>query len=992
MKILYVEDDARDADLTYRWLEQAAPDYRIQVTARISDAYRALQQRPLDFDLVLTDMRLPDGNGLDLLGHIRSQNLPLAVVVVTGSDDEEAVVAALRNGANDYIIKRSEYLADLPATLEAAVQHFREDVARLSRPVRLLYAEHHPADIDLVRRHLARYAPQFRVEAALSGSEMLACLPANNTQRCDYDLLLVDYRLPDMNALALLKEVRQFRKLDLPLVIVTGQGDAEIATQALKLGAADYLVKGPDYLRYLPTALENAHFRAELVREQRALRASEKRFRDLVEQSPFAIQLLAPSGQTLQVNPAWEKLWGEKAANLAGYNILQDTQLVEKGLMPFIAKGFAGIATEMPPVLYSTLKPGALSPRARWLRAYIYPVKDEQNRVREVTLMHEDVSKKKYVEDAIRLIAAGVSGSTGARFFQQLVTQLAILFDASSAYVGILDPAAPDSIKTLALYQDGATDGEQHYVMDDMPCAQVVGQRTRIFTSELHTEFPNAQLLQALHAESYIGTPLFDTGGRALGLIAVINSAPQPESAMLIDILEIFAARAAAEIQRLQAEERMRGMAYRDYLTGLANRAQLHASLSEAIENAQQGEFYGAAILIDLDHFKTINDALGHEVGDLVLRVVARIVEAVGGNSHCVARMGGDEFVVLMGKGGSREEAAATNARELAQSLVARLSAPIEIGNRVLNVGASVGIAVFPTANDSALDVLRRVDMALYRAKNRGRNNIQIFLPTMQAQADERLQLERGLREALKSGGLHLNFQPQLNAENALIGAEVLLRWNHPQLGSISAGVFIPVAEETGLIHLIGEWVLNEACARLATWQRDAVPFSTHLSVNVSAWQFSHPEFVAQVKRIVEGHAIPAQRLMLEITESALMTDLAETIHKLQELRAFGIKTSLDDFGTGYSSLSYLKNLPLDELKIDQSFIRELKPDASSPLVETIIAVARHLNLGIIAEGVETETQRAILLQLGCPNFQGYYFSKPLADTDFLDWLRARAG
>lgn len=991
MKILYVEDDARDADLSCRWLEQAAPDYRVQVTARISDAYRALQQRPLDFDLVLTDMHLPDGNGLDLLGHIRSQNLPLAVVVVTGSDDEESVVAALRNGADDYIVKRSDYLATLPATLEAALQHFREDVARLSRPVRLLYAERHHADIDLVRRHLARYAPQFRVEAALSGSETLACLPPNNSQRCDYDLLLVDYRLPDMNALALLKEVRQFRKLDLPLVIVTGQGDAEIAIQALKLGAADYLVKGPDYLRYLPTALENAHFRAELLREQRALRASEKRFRDLLEQSPFSIQLLAPSGQTLQVNPAWEKLWGEKAASLAGYNILEDSQLVEKGLMPFIAKGFAGIATEMPPVLYSSLKPSALSPRARWLRTYIYPVKDDQNRVREVTLMHEDVTQKKYVEDAIRLIAAGVSGSTGSRFFGQLVTQLAILFDANCAYVGILDPNAPDSIKTLAWYNEGMAEDERHYVLDDMPCAQVVGQRTRIFTTELHTEFPRAKLLQDLHAESYIGTPLFDASGRALGLIAIINSAPQPESAMLIDILEIFAARAAAEIQRLQAEERMRGMAYRDYLTGLANRAQLHVSLGEAIENAERRKIHGAAILIDLDHFKTINDALGHEVGDLVLRVVARLVEDAYGNASCVARMGGDEFIVLIDEAGSSEQAAVSRAREVAQALVARLSAPIEIGNRVLNVGASIGMAIFPAPNDSALDVLRRVDMALYRAKNRGRNNIQIFLPSMQAQADERLQLERGLREALKTGGLHLNFQPQLNAENGLIGAEVLLRWNHPQLGSISPGIFIPVAEETGLIHLIGEWVLNEACARLATWQRDAVPFRAHLSVNVSAWQFSHPEFVTQVKRIVGSHAIPPQRLMLEITESALMIDLDETIHKLQELRALGIKTSLDDFGTGYSSLSYLKNLPLDELKIDQSFIRELKPDASSPLVETIIAVARSLNLGIIAEGVETETQRDILLALGCPNFQGFYFSRPLSDVAFLDWLRARA-
>ena len=545
-------------------------------------------------------------------------------------------------------------------------------------------------------------------------------------------------------------------------------------------------------------------------------------------------------------------------------------------------------------------------------------------------------------------------------------------------------------LMSLALYTHSELEQSLRYPLDNMPCAHVLGQRTRVFAASVREKFPEAQTLRDMQAESYIGTPLFDASGQALGLIAVINSTPLPDSTMLVDILEIFAARAAAEIQRLRAEERMRDMAFRDYLTGLANRAQLHLRLGEALENAQQLGIYGAVILIDLDHFKTINDALGHEVGDLVLCEVARLIEQTASSAGCVARMGGDEFIVIVNNGGDSEQAASSCAHGLAESIAARLSVPIEIGNRMFNVGASIGIAVFPKPDASALDVLRCVDMALYRAKGRGRNTIQAFLPSMQAQADDRLQLERGLRQALKQGELLLNFQPQLNTENVVIGAEVLLRWQHPELGMISPAVFIPIAEETGLIHLLGEWVLNEACARLATWQKDAIPFTAHLSVNVSAWQFAHPDFVAHVRRILGAHGIEARRLMLEITESALMEDLAETISKLQELRAMGIQTSLDDFGTGYSSLGYLKDLPLDELKIDQSFVRELKPDANNSVVETIIAVARHLNLGIIAEGVETQTQRDILSQLGCPNFQGYYFSKPLSDDAFLAWLNAR--
>jgi|GEM_PF-5966186 len=993
MRVLYVEDDTLDADLTCRTLKKSAPEIVVDVVANLRDARARLEQVPLAYDLVLTDMRLPDGNGLVLLGHIRAQNFPLPVVMVTGSGDEEAVVTALHAGASDYVVKRADYLERLPATLNGAVDNFRAAAARQSRTIRVLYAEHDLYDIDLVRRQLARHAPQFQVEIAQSAAQIFDRLPAHGPT-CDFDLLLLDYRLPGMNALEVLKELRQTRALNITILVVTGQGDEEIAVQALKLGAADYLVKGSDYLHRLPQALENAFFRAELLREQAALRASETRFRSLMEQSPFSIQVLSPAGQTLQVNPAWERLWGKKAETIRNYNILQDPQLAEDGILPYIEKGFAGQAAEIPPVYYSALASPALQSSIcdRWVRGYIYPLKDDVGVVREVIMMHEDVTDEKLCEDAIRQIAAGVSSKTDGPFFRGLVTQLARLFNAEYAFIGVLDNQNPQTITTLAVVAHGEIVDNLTYSVENSPCKNLIEQGTCVYPQGVSELFPDAAILKDQRIESYIGAPLYDSDGHALGVIAVFGGRPMRDSATLVDILEIFAARSGAEIQRLRAEEHMHRMAFHDYLTGMPNRAKLHMHLSEAIEQAKKRRGHGAVLLIDLDHFKTINDALGHEMGDIVLREVARQLEEIVSGRAFAARMGGDEFIAVMADDGLDEPAIIAQSRRLAEDIMGRLAAPIAVGERTLSIGASIGITLFPQQGATTLDALRCVDMALYRAKELGRNNIQFFLPSMQALADERLQLERGLHDAIANGELLLNFQPQLDSDGHVTGAEVLLRWNHPSRGAISPTTFIPVAEATGAIHQVGEWVLNEACGRLAAWTDSNVPFHRHLSVNVSPWQFAHPGFVPTVRRIVIAHSLDPRRLMLEITESALLDDLTETVAKLTELRSMGIRTSLDDFGTGYSSLSYLKDLPLDELKIDQSFVKQLGLDSNSPLVEAIIAVGQHLGLSVIGEGVESTGQRDRLTALGCKNFQGYLFSRPLPEQEFLAWLSENQG
>jgi diguanylate cyclase (GGDEF)-like protein/PAS domain S-box-containing protein len=722
---------------------------------------------------------------------------------------------------------------------------------------------------------------------------------------------------------------------------------------------------------------------------QQRLRISERRFRSLVEQSPFSIQMLAPDGATRQVNPAWEKLWGVKAEQVADYDILRDPQLIEKGAMPYLERGFAGKATEIPPIIYDSSRSTAIQGPAsnRWVRAFIYPIKDEKDSVSEVVLMHEDVTDKKRVEDAIRLIAAGVSSATGERFFRQLVQSLGKLFNADYVFIGVLDEHDAQRVNTLAVSAHGEIAPDLSYTLAGTPCANVMVHSTCAYPRDVQRLFPEDRLLAEMGVEGYIGTPLFDVQGKPLGLIVVLYSNPIEHIEQVKEILEIFAARASAELQRLQAETRIRRMAYEDYLTGLASRAYLHERLSEILDRARRSNECGALLLIDLDHFKTINDALSHNVGDEVLRAVGRRLSEVAGERALIARLGGDEFVALVNTETAKRSEAESAARDLAQQIMDKLQIPIQVGERAFSIGASIGAVIFPENSETELDILRHADMALYRAKNQGRGNTQFYLPALEAAAANRLQLEEGLRRVIANNELTLHFQPQIDAAGQFVGAEALLRWHHPEMGNIPPATFIPVAEETGLIHPIGQWVFDQACRHLKSWLQSGVPFSGHLSINVCPWQFIRPDFVSQVRESIRLHQVDPRHLMVELTETALLYDVAETIDKLKMLRALGLRISLDDFGTGYSSLAYLKDLPLDQLKIDKAFVSELDHTEEHPLVESMLAIGRHMRLAVVAEGVETEMQRDILVQLGCVNFQGYLFSRPLPEKEFMQWL-----
>ncbi|HRP24373.1 EAL domain-containing protein [Thauera sp.] len=432
---------------------------------------------------------------------------------------------------------------------------------------------------------------------------------------------------------------------------------------------------------------------------------------------------------------------------------------------------------------------------------------------------------------------------------------------------------------------------------------------------------------------------------------------------------------------RREAEARIQQLAYFDTLTGLPNRSLMWDRLKQAILASARSGSHGMVLLLDIDHFKMLNDTQGHEAGDVLLRELAHRLQATLRQEDTVARLGDDDFAVVVEGLGTDRERALAHAERIAAQLYAAVTAPCELGlaSGPYRSTPSIGITVFAGCAEQAEGVLKQAEVALYRAKEDGRNAIRFFSETMQAMVDARAALELRLRRATVEGGFRLFYQPQVDREGRIVGAEALVRWFDPQGSMISPASFIPLAEETGLIVPIGDWVLDTACAQLHAWQQAAAMRTHTVAVNVSAKQFHQPDFVAKVRAAIERHRIDASGLKIELTESVVLGDLDTTVARMQALKALGVKLALDDFGTGYSSLSYLKRLPFDQLKIDQIFVRGMAEDASSEaIVRAILALSRSLELEVVAEGVENRAEHELLLTRGCELFQGYLFGRPV--------------
>lgn len=436
--------------------------------------------------------------------------------------------------------------------------------------------------------------------------------------------------------------------------------------------------------------------------------------------------------------------------------------------------------------------------------------------------------------------------------------------------------------------------------------------------------------------------------------------------------------------ERKRADEKINELAFYDPLTGLPNRRLLLDRLKQAAAASVRSAKYCALLFIDLDNFKTLNDTRGHDVGDQLLQQVALRLSTCVRGGDTVARLGGDEFVVVLEDLSEAAPDAAAHTRTIGEKILATLNQPYQLVGHEHRSTPSVGITLFSDHHVTIDDLLKQADLAMYQAKASGRNTLRFFDQEMQAAVSARVKLEADLRESILHKQFLLHYQPQIDGGGRIIGAEALVRWRHPQRGMVPPAEFIFLAEDTGLILPIGLWVMETACATLAAWARR--PQTAHLSiaVNVSAGQFHQADFVGQVLSVLDSNNVDASKLKLELTESMLVTNVDDIIDKMTALKSKGIRFSLDDFGTGYSSLSYLKRLPLDQLKIDRGFVRDIMTNANdAAIARTVIALAEILGLDVIAEGVETGAQREFLARHGCHAYQGYLFSRPLPLQEF---------
>lgn len=521
-------------------------------------------------------------------------------------------------------------------------------------------------------------------------------------------------------------------------------------------------------------------------------------------------------------------------------------------------------------------------------------------------------------------------------------------------------------------------------------CVEAVRQGQTVITEDMeaHPLWPDHQELVRAHGlRACWAIPFRGGEGRVLGVLAVFREQPGTPDGATLALLDVAAQLAAVAVDHHELAERIAHQSQHDALTGLPNRMLFGDRLTQAIAQARRSATFVAVLFLDLDQFKHVNDTLGHAVGDILLREAAVRIASVIRQSDSLARVSGDEFAVAV-----QEIKEPQDAVRVVQKILAALKTPFNVAEQEVFLGASAGISLFPVDGEEPGALLQKGESAMYRAKTLGRNTFQWFAADMNASAHARMALEGQLHHALQREEFLLHYQPQFSALGQVQGFEALLRWVRPGQGMVSPATFIPLAEDTGLIVPIGEWVLREACRQMVAWGADK---NLAIAVNVSTLQFQREDWVETVQRALDDTGMNPRALELEITESLLIKSGTRVMGNLQALRAMGVAITIDDFGTGYSSLSYLHRLPVTTLKIDQSFVREIGEDTGqhphdAPIVRTIITLAHTLGMRVVAEGVETELQRDLLLGLGCESLQGYLLARPMPAAEVVRYLPPR--
>ncbi|MCX7176432.1 MAG: EAL domain-containing protein [Proteobacteria bacterium] len=683
----------------------------------------------------------------------------------------------------------------------------------------------------------------------------------------------------------------------------------------------------------------------ERCRAQQQLAERELELRTIIETEPECVKQLAADGTLLHMNRAGlemieadslDQVIGQKVQQLvmpehrnAFMALTQDVFAGESGNLVFEVQGLKG--------------------GRRWLHTYAVPLRNSQGLITALLGLTHDISANRQAEVELRIAATAFESQEGI-----FVTDAAgVILKVNRAFTEITGYSTEEAVgQKSSLTKSGRHDAAYYASMWESI------QRDGAWQGEIWNRRKNGEV----YPEWLTITAVKGRNGETSHYVSTLT--------------DITA--------RKVAEDEIKHLAFYDPLTRLPNRRLLLDRLQQALASSARSGREGALLFIDLDNFKNLNDTLGHDTGDLLLQQVAQRLSTCIREGDTVARLGGDEFVVMLEDLSENSREAATQTETVGEKILATLNVTYSLAGHEHHSTPSIGATLF---NDHAMTVdelLKRADLAMYQAKGAGRNTLRFFDPEMQAVVTARAALEEDLRIGLQAGQFLLYYQVQVSAAGRPTGAEALVRWWHPQRGMVSPVEFIPLAEETGLILPLGHWVLATASAQLVAWA--ARPDTAHLSlaVNVSARQFHHPDFVEDVLAVLERTGANPHKLKLELTESMLVHDIEDIILKMTALKEIGVRFSLDDFGTGYSSLSYLKRLPLDQLKIDQSFVREVFTDINDgAIAQAIIALSQTMGLSVIAEGVETEEQRDFLSRLGCQSYQGFLFSRPLPLIEF---------
>lgn len=814
------------------------------------------------------------------------------------------------------------------------------------KAINLLLVEDDDVDLEKIVRLLKKSELKITIFGCHSAMQTLEVIKGRQ-----FDCAILDYYLADALGSELITEIQNHKTAPTPIIIVSGNGDERIITDVMRDGAFDYLSK-----RQLDTEklLETVNASLKWAEAERLKNEDRIRFSQLAEGLPQLTWTCMPDGQCDFLNRRWCEYTGIDERDQLGYGWINQVHPDDHEHLMRDWTRAVNSGDEM----YSVFRIRRSDGEYRWFDARAIPQKNEKGEI-------------------IRWLGSNTD-ITDIELTRQALTNSEQLFHTAFDYAplgmmiislnGRVIQANP-SLRQLLGY-DNAEEPQE-----------VPGLLQLLHPEELsNTQFHLEKLLHDKSAFAQYETRLMASDQHCVPVLvslAFINKAAG-EPCYLLQIYDLS--------ERKRYESQLIKLAHYDTLTGLGNRAKLHEDIGFLIQKSSRSSAPFGVLFGDLDHFKQINDSLGHEAGDVLLKTVARRLQKTLRSEDSICRLGGDEFVVLV-QDVTRFESVVT----VAEKLIQKITKPIRLGTNKVHVGMSFGIALYPTDGDDAKTLLRNADSALYDAKAKGRGRCQLYRKELTEYVNNRLRLDSDLRKAISNNEFELYYQPIIDLQtNTIVSAEALLRWHQPTRGLVSPDEFIPYAQESGLMVPIGEWVIQQACNQAAEWHSAGFPIS--VSINISARQFEQNNLVTLFSKELAKHQLPAEKVVIEITEQMFLENTERNLKQISELKRIGINISLDDFGVGYSSLGYIVRFAPQYLKIDRSFVSRIgEGNEHNEMVNAIIGLGKIIPMNIVGEGIELESQRDFLTKRGCNLGQGYLFSRPLPQAKFLALLRAKA-